>query len=252
MFKRQLATDFNRRLVGDFKKTFPRPLQPLRDFSCFLVANQLQTGCKVGVSTPLSIPKVNPLFDQAYTIEIEERLKLLIANTDLDSYTDILDNEITEEELKCVISKLKLLKAPGWDLIQNEHIIYGGDSIKKVLCILFNKVMELETIPDSWRKGIIIPIYKGHNKRKTSIDSYRPVTLLPVMLKIYEKLLYNRITSYLIAANIKFPNSQQQGFQPQLKPCSCAQFAPGCKFAPGSKFTPGCKFAPPCVAFIRQ
>ena len=52
MFKRQLATDFNRRLVGYFKKTFPRPLQPLRDFSCFLVANQLQTGCKVGVSMP--------------------------------------------------------------------------------------------------------------------------------------------------------------------------------------------------------
>ena len=52
MFKRQLATDFNRRLVGDKKKTFPRPLQPLRDFSFFLVANQLQTGCRVGVSTP--------------------------------------------------------------------------------------------------------------------------------------------------------------------------------------------------------
>ena len=52
MFKRQLATDFNRRLVGDLKKTFPRPLQPLRDFSFFLVANQLQTGCRVGVSTP--------------------------------------------------------------------------------------------------------------------------------------------------------------------------------------------------------
>ena len=52
MFKRQLATDFNRRLVGDFKKTFPRPLQPLCDFSFFLVANQLQTGCSVGVSRP--------------------------------------------------------------------------------------------------------------------------------------------------------------------------------------------------------
>ena len=55
MFKRQLATDFNRRLVGDFKKTFPRPLQPLRDFSFFLVANQLQIGCRVGVSTPLAL-----------------------------------------------------------------------------------------------------------------------------------------------------------------------------------------------------
>ena len=51
MFKRQLATpDFNRRLVGDFKKTFPRPLQPLRDFCFILVANpvsnRLQSRCK--------------------------------------------------------------------------------------------------------------------------------------------------------------------------------------------------------------
>ena len=56
MFKRQLATDFNRRLVGDLKETFPRPLQPLRDFGFFLVANQLQTGCRVGVSTPYGKP----------------------------------------------------------------------------------------------------------------------------------------------------------------------------------------------------
>ena len=50
MFKRQLATDFNRRLVGDFKKTFLRPLRPLRDFSFFSsrkpVANRLQSRCK--------------------------------------------------------------------------------------------------------------------------------------------------------------------------------------------------------------
>ena len=62
MFKRQLATDFNRRLVGDLKKTFPRPLQPLRDFSFFLVANQLQTGCRVGVSTPLNVSQMQRSF----------------------------------------------------------------------------------------------------------------------------------------------------------------------------------------------
>ena len=63
MFKRQLATDFNRRLVGNFKKTFLRPLQPLRDFRFFLVANQLQTGCRVGVSTPLVIDTTYGMLD---------------------------------------------------------------------------------------------------------------------------------------------------------------------------------------------
>ena len=38
----------------------------------------------------------------------------------------------------------------------------------------------------------------------------------------------------------------------EIKPRSCAQFAPEYKFAPGSKFTPGCKFAPTYVAFICQ
>ena len=164
----------------------------------------------------LSVPKDNRQFDSRYTLEIEERLKTMVANSDLNSHRDILDDEITEDELKTVISKLKKLKAPGWDLIQNEHFIYGGDSVKRVLCILFNKVMELDVIPDSWKKGVIITMYKGHNKRKTSMESYRPVSLLPVMLKIYEKLLYNQIMSYLNSTNISFPNSQQQGFQPNL------------------------------------
>ena len=55
MFKRQLATDFNRRLVCDFKKTFPQPLQQLRDFSFFSsrepVANRLQSRYKHAFSS---------------------------------------------------------------------------------------------------------------------------------------------------------------------------------------------------------
>lgn len=128
----------------------------------------------------LSTPKDNPLFDNQHKIEIEEKLKALKANSSL-SQLDILDKEVTEYELTCVISKLKELKAPGWDLIQNEHLIYGGKIVKTVLCRLYNSVMKLEVIPDSWKRGIIVPIYKGHNKSKSALESYRPVTLLSVI-----------------------------------------------------------------------
>ena len=107
----------------------------------------------------------------------------------------------------------KKLKAPGWDLIQNEHLIYGGKILKTVLCRLYNSIMELEVIPDSWKRGIIVPIYKGHNKSKSALESYRPVTLLSVILKVFEKVLHNRITLYLSKSNIIFPNIRQQGFQ---------------------------------------
>ena len=70
-----------------------------------------------------------------------------------------------------------------------------------------------EVIPDSRKRGIIVPIYKGHNKGKSALESYRPVTLLSVILKVFEKVLHNRITLYLSKSNIISPNIQQQGFQ---------------------------------------
>ena len=57
MFKRQLATDFNRRLVGDFKKTFPRPLQPLRDYN-FYAPNFEKVGSILVSACPCVRPSV--------------------------------------------------------------------------------------------------------------------------------------------------------------------------------------------------
>ena len=144
----------------------------------------------------MTTPKDNPLFDNQHKIEIEEKLTAIKANSSL-SQLDILDNEVTEYELTCVISKLKKLIAPGWDLIQNEHLIYGGKIVKTVLCRLYNSVMKLEVIPESWKRGVIVLVHKGHNKSKSALENYRPVTLLSVILKLFEKVLHNRITLYL-------------------------------------------------------
>ena len=75
-FKRQLATDFNRRLVGDFKKTLFRDLCNRSVISVFIVANQFQTGCRVGVSTP---EPIDSLPASASEIDIKSNeLKCLI------------------------------------------------------------------------------------------------------------------------------------------------------------------------------
>ena len=74
-----------------------------------------------------------------------------------------------------------------------------------------------EYTPLAWKKGIIIPIFKGQGKSRTNIDNCRPVTLLPVMQKIYEKVMQIRIDKFIVKRNIPFPNSQQQGFQKGLR-----------------------------------
>ena len=61
---------------------------------------------------------------------------------------------------------------------------------------------------------------QGGPKDKKSCNSYRPIALLPSMLKTFEYILKSRIE---IAIDRQFPNDQQQGFQTSLG-CLTASF----------------------------
>jgi len=71
-------------------------------------------------------------------------------------------------------------KKPGHDCILNEHIIQVGESTKQMLLMLFNSVLQTSHI---------IPIYKGKGKAKSDPSSYRPISLIPVVSKLFEKLI---------------------------------------------------------------
>ena len=55
----------------------------------------------------------------------------------------------------------------------------------------------------------VIPVLK--NGDKTSMDNYRPISLLPVIKKIIEKVIYNQLISYFDKHNLLFPH--QYGFR---------------------------------------
>jgi len=49
-------------------------------------------------------------------------------------------------------------KSPGHDGLLNEHLLNGGGSIKQMLLLLFNSVLQSAQVPDGWQTSIIIPI----------------------------------------------------------------------------------------------
>ena len=121
-----------------------------------------------------------------------------------------------------VVSKLKLRKAPGEDGITNEHIKFSGPETISCLTKLFNAVVRCGEVPVSWKRGLIVPLHKGPGKPKESCNSYRPVALLSCLLKIFERIVYDRISDYCLQT-MTFPNKQQQGFQSNLG-CLTASF----------------------------
>ena len=59
-------------------------------------------------------------------------------------------------------------------------------------------------------KGSIVPIHKKGDKQ--ILKNYRPVSLLPICGKIFERLIFNELFNFLLENNLISPN--QSGFKP--------------------------------------
>ena len=64
-------------------------------------------------------------------------------------------------------------------------------------------------IPNSMKRGVIITLFKGGNKRKDDPNSYRAITLTSSVLKLFERILYSRLSTSME----KKLNPLQGGFQ---------------------------------------
>ena len=85
-----------------------------------------------------------------------------------------------------------------------------GDTICKPLELIFKQALTTGVFPSEWKKGNIVPCYKKGDKQ--NIKNYRPVSLLPICGKIFERLIFNEMFSFFLANNLLAPN--QSGFKP--------------------------------------
>ena len=75
------------------------------------------------------------------------------------------------------VRKLKRRKAPGPDNLTAEHLTEGCDVVTTWLTGILNAVIDLESVADSLKQGVVVPAYKGSGKDPLLVDSYRGVTL---------------------------------------------------------------------------
>ena len=115
-----------------------------------------------------------------------------------------------EGELIKIIRNLNVHKAHGHDDISIRMIKICDKSIIKPLILLFKNSTKSSYYPDIWKKSNIIPVHKKNDKRL--VNNYRPISLLPIFGKIFEKIIFNRIYNFLSEENLL--NHNQSGFRP--------------------------------------
>ena len=87
--------------------------------------------------------------------------------------------------------------------------IYHKSFVKSLL-ILFQNSIKSSHFPDILKKSNVILAHKRNDKQL--IQNYRPISLLPIFGKIFEKVVFNRIYNFLL--NKRLLNPTQFGFRP--------------------------------------
>ena len=99
----------------------------------------------------------------------------------------------TTTEIKSAIQRLKNGKAAGNDLIVAELLKADVDFTTEKVKQLLDKIWQQEKIPDRWRKGLIVKLPKKGDLK--NCKNWRGITLLPVVSKVLERILIDRIKS---------------------------------------------------------
>lgn len=105
------------------------------------------------------------------------------------------------EIAKIIKEQLNPKKSPGCDLITPKMLIELPYCAVCIICQLFNAITKLGYFPERWKKSIIIMIPKP-GKDHTVPSSYRPISLLSCLSKLFEKCLLTKIVPYLRIHNI--------------------------------------------------
>ena len=98
----------------------------------------------------------------------------------------------------------------GNDKISIRMIKICGTSICKPLRLIFNHCIDNGIYPCEWKKANVVPIHKKGDKQ--TLKNYRPVSLLPICSKIFERLIYNEMFGFFLDKGLISAN--QSGFKP--------------------------------------
>ena len=84
--------------------------------------------------------------------------------------------------------------------IPSKFVRFAADVIASPITKIFNKSLETATYPDDWKRGNVSPIHKGGSP--LDANNYRPITLLPIISKVMERLVRRQLQSYILENNL--------------------------------------------------
>lgn len=123
-----------------------------------------------------------------------------------DAQQAVRIDEVSTNEVREEIFKLKLKKSPGFDLITSEVLRHLPFNCLNRISQIFNACFRFQYVPSLWKVAEVIMIQKP-GKPETEVTSYRPISLLPILSKLFEIVFLKRLKP-IIEQNCLIPMHQ--------------------------------------------
>ena len=117
---------------------------------------------------------------------------------------------VSAKEVAKLIRALDSTKATGPDNIPVVVLKNISPELSPILAKVFNKCIQQNCFPSSWKISSVCPVYKNAGDR-SSPSQYRPISLLSIMSKLLESVINKRVTRHLTKNNLLC--DEQYGFR---------------------------------------
>jgi len=119
-------------------------------------------------------------------------------------WSEVNDVSLDINDIEKCIEKLKLNKSSGHDGLTAEHVVNSHPALVVHFKLLFWIMLKFSFIPDDLGVGTIVPIVKDYRGDLSSVDNYRPITISPVISKLFEILLIEKYACFLESDDLQF------------------------------------------------
>lgn len=103
---------------------------------------------------------------------------------------------IAEHDIKAALRRMNTRILVGPESITGRLLRYCADQQGGVFTSIFNESLATSVVPTCFKRSTIIPVPK--NNKPSSLNNYRPIALTSVVMKVFERLLKNMISSSIL------------------------------------------------------
>ena len=103
--------------------------------------------------------------------------------------------DFEDQDILKIIRALDINKAHGHDNMLTRMIKNCDSNVVKPLSITFCNSLNSGIFPENWKRSNIVAVHKKGNKQ--SVQNYRPVSLLPISSKIFERFIFNLLYKFV-------------------------------------------------------